>query len=306
MSRTRRVATTNTADLTTEQFHPATKNLDKLSSLQLAARMNAEDAKVARAVRKALPQIAKAIDVVADGLSRGGRLIYVGTGTSGRLGALDSVECPPTFNCDARTVQFVIAGGRRALAEAIEADEDSREQGERDMTKRKPGPKDTVVGIAASGRTPYTVAALEFAKAHRAQTVAVVCNRGTPLAKVADIAIVAEVGPEVVSGSTRLKAGTAQKMILNTLSTGAMARLGRVYGNLMVNLRPRNSKLRQRGVRIVQEATASDPRAARLALRRSGDSVPTAIMMLKNGLQRRQAEEALRRANGSLRRALEM
>ena len=224
------------------------------SALEVARIINAEDAKVAAAVQRALPQIARAIDLIANALRRGGRLIYVGAGTSGRIAALDAAEVPPTFSADPETVQFVIAGGLDALANATEANEDSRELGEREIAKKKPGRKDVVVGIAASGRTPFTVAALDYAHKKGAKTIAMTCNRNSPLEKAAHLAIVTEVGPEVISGSTRMKAGTAQKMVMNMLSSGAMTRLGLVYGNLMVNLNPKNSKLAERGVSILRRA----------------------------------------------------
>ena len=246
---------TDTAELGTERRNPRTQGLDSRSALEIARIINAEDAKVARAVKKALPQIARAIDAIAEALSNGGRLIYVGTGTSGRFGALDAAECPPTFNTDPKTVQFVIAGGVRALGAAVEANEDSRETGRFDIAKRKPTKRDVVVGLAASGRTPYTVAAVEHARSLGAVTIAITCNRNTPLARAAEIPIVVELGAEVVTGSTRMKAGTAQKMVLNMLSTGAMARLGYVYSNLMVNVHLKNSKLLERGIRILQQAT---------------------------------------------------
>ncbi len=212
--------------LSTEKANRAAADLDLKSSLEVARIINAEDAKVAPAVKRALPQIARAIDMIANALRRGGRLIYVGAGTSGRIAALDAAECPPTFNTDPRTVQYVIAGGENALGSAVEANEDSRARGEREIAKKKPGKNDVVVGITASGRTPFTVAAVAYARRHGAKTIAVSCNRNSPLEKAAQLAIVAEVGPEVLSGSTRMKAGTAQKMILNMLSTGAMTRLG--------------------------------------------------------------------------------
>src|SRR4029077_5710489 len=190
--------------------------------MEVARLINAEDAKVAAAVKRALPQIARAIDLIAAALKRGGRLIYVGAGTSGRLAALDAAECPPTFNTDPKTVQYVIAGGVKALASAVEGNEDSRKLGEREIAKKKPGKNDVVVGIAASGRTPFTVAAIEYARRRGAKTVAVTCNRSSQIAQTAEVALVSEVGPEVIAGSSRMKAGTAQKMVLNMLSTGAM------------------------------------------------------------------------------------
>ena len=211
---------------------------------------------------RALPEIARAIDAIAQALSSGGRLIYVGAGTSGRIAALDAAECPPTFNTDPEMVQFVMSGGERALGRAAEASEDWPALGRRDIARRKPGKRDVVVGISASGRTPYTVAALRYARSQGATTVAVTNNRGSWLERVAEIAIVADVGPEVVAGSTRMKAGTAQKMILNMLSTGAMARLGYVYGNLMVNVHVKNKKLWERGVTILEQAAGISREAA--------------------------------------------
>ncbi len=298
-------AATDTAALDTEQRNPATHNLDARSSLEIARLMNAEDAKIAGAVNKALPQIARAIDAVTNALSQGGRLIYVGTGSSGRMGALDASECPPTFNTDPKTVQFVIAGGVRALGAAVEANEDSREGGRADMAKRKPSKRDVVVGIAASGRTPYTIAAVEYARSKGAVTVAVTGNRNSALERAAEIPIVVEVGPEVVTGSTRMKAGTAQKMVLNMLSTAAMARLGYVYGNLMVNLHLKNSKLMERGVRMLQLATGLDRAASVKALRRAGGSVPTAIVMAKRGVTKAEAQRLLEQSKKNVRLALE-
>jgi N-acetylmuramic acid 6-phosphate etherase len=290
--------------LTTERANPASANLDLKSSLQIARIINSEDAKVARAVKRALPQIARAIDEIAASLKRGGRLIYVGTGTSGRMGALDSAECPPTFQTDPRMVQYVIAGGLKALGHAVEADEDSREFGAKEIAKKKPGRNDVVVGIAASGRTPFTIAAVEYARRHGARTVAVTCNPNSELGSVAEIAIVAEVGPEVVSGSTRMKAGTAQKMVLNMLTTGAMTRLGYVYGNLMVNVKLKNSKLAERGVTILQRATKASRLQAEQTLRTAGNSVPTAMVMLQSGVTRTTAEELLKKTHGHVRNAI--
>ncbi len=290
--------------LATEQMNPAWSNLDQEPSLEIARIINSEDAKVAAAIEKALPQIARGIDWIAESLGSGGRLIYVGTGTSGRIAALDASECPPTFDVPARMVQFVMAGGERALARAVEADEDSRELGQREIRKRKPGKKDVVVGIAASGRTPFTVAAVEFARKKGAKTIALTCNPNSPLEAVAELAIVVETGPEVIAGSTRMKAGTAEKMVLNILTTGAMVRLGYVYGNLMVNLHQKNSKLTERALRIVQEALEVERSAALLALRRAGGDVPIAIVMGKAGVSRQKAESLLRRSNGHVRRAI--
>lgn len=290
--------------LATERTNAASRQLDTKSSLEIGKIINKEDAKVAVAVRRALPQIAKAIDLIASALRRGGRLIYVGAGTSGRIAALDAVECPPTFNTDPKTVQFVIAGGTKALAAAVEANEDSRSLGQREIAKKKPGRKDVVVGIAASGRTPFTVAAIQYARRRGAKTVAVTCNRNSPLARAAHVAIVTEVGPEVVTGSSRMKAGTAQKMVLNMLSTGAMTRLGYVYGNLMVNVHPKNEKLLERGITILQLATGFDRATAGRALKSAGNSVPIALIMLQTGISRTEAARALKAAHGNVRAAI--
>jgi len=290
--------------LGTERRNRAATSLDTMSALEIARLINREDQKVARAVVKALPQIAKAIDVIAKQLGDGGRMIYVGAGTSGRIAALDASELPPTFNTDPRTVQYVIAGGDSALGMAAEYNEDSEKLGKRDIGKKKPTTKDVVVGIAASGRTPYTVAALRKARKKGAKTIAIACNPGSPLEKAADISIVVEVGPEVVSGSSRMKAGTAQKLVLNMLSTGAMARLGCVYGNLMVNVHLKNEKLVERGVGILQEAVGVDRKTAERALRDAGNQVPIAMIMLRHEIGHAAAIRRLRSAKGNVRKAL--
>jgi len=291
--------------LTTEKQNLASQALDTKSALEIATIINNEDARVAAAVSKALPQIAEGIHAVADALARGGRLLYIGAGTSGRIAALDAAECPPTFSTDPKQVQFVIAGGEKALGRAVEANEDSPELGQRDITKLKPSRKDVVLGIAASGRTPYTIAAVEYAKKRGAKTIGVTCNPGSPLSEVADIAITAEVGPEVISGSTRMKAGTAQKMILNMLTTGAMTRLGYVYGNLMVNVSPKNEKLVERAITILSKAADIDRERARQALSKSGRSVPLALIMLKTGAGLGEAKRRLKAAGGHVRKAIE-
>jgi N-acetylmuramic acid 6-phosphate etherase len=302
--RGRRKARQEMAHPPTERRNRASALLDRKSSLEIARLMNTEDAKVAAAVKPALRQVARAIDVIVSALRKGGRLIYVGAGTSGRIAALDAVECPPTFNVSPRTVQFVVAGGKRALGMALEANEDSRELGERQIAKRKPGRNDVVVGIAASGRTPFTVAAVEYARRRRAKTIAVTSSRGSPLEKAADVAIVTEVGPEVLAGSSRMKAGTAQKMVLNMLSTGAMAQLGYVYGNLMVNVHLKNKKLSERGVSIVQQAAGVDRRTARRALKGAGKRVPVAVVMLEAGVSGSEAARVLKAAGGNVRQAI--
>jgi N-acetylmuramic acid 6-phosphate etherase len=294
----------NLCTLETEQSNAASADFDRKSALDIARIINAEDAKVAPVVARQLPQIAEAIDCIADALSKGGRLIYVGTGTSGRIAALDAAECPPTFNTAPKMVQFIIAGGSRALAEAIEASEDSRKLGRQAMAKKKPRSNDVVVGVAASGRTPFTIAAIDYARAHGAKTVAVTCNRDSPLEKAAHIAIVAEVGPEVVAGSTRMKAGTAQKMILNMLTTGAMTRLGYVYGNLMVNLHLKNEKLAERGIGILEQAAELNRAQACRLLRSARNSVPVALVMSKTGVSHIQAAAALKKSAGHVRKAI--
>jgi N-acetylmuramic acid 6-phosphate etherase len=290
--------------LTTEQTNRASVDLDLKSPLEIARIINGEDAKVAAAVKRSLPQIAQAITVIANALQRGGRLIYVGTGTSGRIAALDAVECGPTFNVTPERVQFVIAGGLRALGAAVESNEDSSEMGERAIAERKPGKNDVVVGIAASGRTPFAIAAISYARRRGAKTIAVTCNRNSALGKSAQIDIVAEVGPEVISGSTRMKAGTAQKMVLNMLSSGAMTRLGYVYGNLMVNVRLNNEKLVERGISILERATGADREKAKAALQSAGNHVPTALLVLETGSNRAAAEGALKKTAGNVRKAI--
>ena len=290
--------------LSTEETNPAATDLDCKSSLELVRLINNEDASVAAGVWRALPQVARAIDVIAAGLRQGGRLIYVGAGTSGRLGALDASEIPPTFNTDPRTVQYIMAGGPEALGNSTEASEDDTASAIAEMKKRKPGKHDTVIGIASSGRTPFTIAAIEYARRRGARTIALTCNRNSPLERASDFAIVTEVGPEVLAGSSRMKAGTAHKMVLNMISTGAMCRLGYVYGNLMVNVWTKNEKLTQRAIRILQEATGADHEAASRALKASGYRTPVAVVMLAAGVTRSKAAAALKQSHGHVRHAI--
>lgn len=290
--------------LRTEQSNAAARDLDQKSALEIACLINAEDSTVAKAVGRALPQIARAIDLVAASLRRGGRLIYVGAGTSGRIAALDAAECAPTFNTDPRSVQFVMAGGPKALATAAEASEDDTQLARKEMARRKPGKHDVVLGIASSGRTPFTVAALDYAGHHDAKTIALTCNRNSPLERAADFAIVTEVGPEVLAGSSRMKAGTAHKMVLNMISTGAMTRLGYVHGNLMVNVVPKNEKLMQRAITILERATGASHETARRALQTSGNRTPVALVMLAAGVTRAQAVAALKKSAGHVRKAI--
>jgi N-acetylmuramic acid 6-phosphate etherase len=291
--------------LRTEARNPASVDLDTSPALEIARIINAEDAKVAAAVERALPQIAQAIDAVANAITQGGRLIYVGAGTSGRIAAVDAVECPPTFNTDPETVQCVIAGGVAALSHDVEANEDSADSGRRDLGRRRPQARDVVAGIAASGRTPYTVAAVDYARSQGAKTIAITCIADSPLARAAEIAIIVDVGPEVLTGSTRMKAGTAQKMVCNMITTGAMARAGYVYGNLMVKVNARNRKLAARAVGILEQAAAVDRERAAAALKQAGNSVPVALIMLKTGISKAEAQRRLELASGNVRHAIE-
>ena len=295
---------TELRELGTEISNPNSVDLDKKSALEIASIINAEDQKVAKAVAKQLPAIAKAIDLVANALSSGGRLIYVGTGTSGRLGALDASECVPTFNVPPRFVQYLIAGGDYALGHATEVSEDSIEMGERDMARKKPTKKDVVLGLAVSGRTPYTLGALAYARRKHATTIGITANPGTPITKLASHSIVVGVGPEVLAGSSRMKAGTMQKMVLNMITTGAFTRMGYVYSNLMVNLHLKNRKLTERGIGIVQQLTDLDRESAVDALQAAGGSVPVALVMLEAGVTRKDAEARLKKAKGNVRKAI--
>jgi N-acetylmuramic acid 6-phosphate etherase len=290
--------------LTTETRNPASENLDTMTALELVTAMNDADKEVPLAVNKALPQIAAAVEAIAQCLAAGGRLIYVGTGTSGRIGALDASECPPTFGTDPSMVQFLIAGGESAVVHAAEASEDSAETGRSDMIAKAPTVCDAVVGLAASGRTPYTIGALSYARQQGAVTIAIACNMGSPLAHAADIRIEVEVGPEILTGSTRLKAGTAQKLICNMLTTGAMAQLGYVYGNLMINLLLKNEKLIERGISILQTLANVGRDEATRALSEADMRVPLALVMLSAKIDKTQAVDRLLAANGNVRKAL--
>jgi N-acetylmuramic acid 6-phosphate etherase len=288
----------------TEQGLPASRHLDRMTAAQIVRLMNREDRKVARAVQRQLPQIAKAVDAIVKSLRSGGRLIYVGAGTSGRLAILDAAECPPTFGISASQIQALIAGGKAAITGAVEGAEDSAKNGASDLRKIKLNRKDAVVGIAASGTTPYVLAALQYAKQRKATTVALTANRNSALAKKAHIVIAPDAGPEVLSGSTRLKAGTSQKMVLNMLSTASMVRLGHSYENLMIDVAMSNKKLRQRGVRILAEASGQSMSAAEHALRQSGHSLRAALIMLKRRVTAMEAGKKLINAKGNLRKAL--
>ncbi|MGD0577665.1 MAG: N-acetylmuramic acid 6-phosphate etherase [Bryobacteraceae bacterium] len=290
--------------LLTEQANPASENLDALSTLEMLAVFQREDRRVLEAVEQALPRIAAAVDAIAACLRSGGRLFYIGAGTSGRLGVLDASECPPTFNVPPELVTAVVAGGDRALRHSVETVEDSPATGAGDLLAQGFGARDALVGIAASGRTPYVLGAIDLATALGALTACIVCSPGSPLAARVRLPIELLTGPEVIAGSTRLKAGTATKLVLNMLSSGVMVRLGYVYSNLMVNVQPRNAKLVDRARRIVAAvAGVSGDEAARL-LEASGGSVPTAIVMGKLGLPRDQAERRLAGCQGRIRDAI--
>jgi N-acetylmuramic acid 6-phosphate etherase len=291
--------------LITESQNEASQGFDTKSALEIARIINHEDSKIAAAVKKAIPEIAAVIDQVARSLRDGGRLIYIGAGSSGRIAALDSSECPPTYSTSPGQVQYIMAGGPKALASAVEVNEDSEELGQRDIARRRPTRKDVVIGLSASGRTPYVVAAVAYARARGANTAAVTCNHDTPLAAAADIAIVADVGAEVISGSTRMKAGSAQKMVLNMITTGAMTRLGYVYENLMVNVHMQNSKLVERGIRILMNACKIDRETAVHTIKSAGRSVPVALVMLKAKVDKPEAVRRLAKSDGNVRLAIE-
>ena len=289
----------------TERRNPRTASIDLASPLEIVDLINAEDSGIAAAVATQREQIARAVEIAERTFRAGGRLFYVGAGTSGRLGVLDASECPPTFGSDPEMVQGIIAGGLPALTRAQEGAEDIVENGAREMDARSVGKKDFVIGIAASGTTPYVRAALERADALGASTGIVACSPPPPdLVAMVTVAIVPIVGPEVVTGSTRMKAGTATKLVLNTITTGAMIRLGKTYGNLMVDLRATNNKLVDRSRRIVVEVCGVTREAAESLLNRAGKSVKTAIVMQKKGVSREEAEKLLAENGGVIRRVI--
>lgn len=291
--------------IATEQRNPNTMNIDTLSTLDMVKLINREDHRVADAVGEVTDKIAQAVDVIAEKLAAGGRLIYCGAGTSGRLGILDAVECPPTYSTDPETVQALMAGGYGAIFKAVEGAEDSKELGVQDMQNIHFGPKDVLVGIAASGRTPYVRGCMEYAKQLGAPTVAVTCCPGSELDQFADIGIAPAPGPEVVTGSTRMKSGTAQKMVLNMLSTGAMIKLGKVYGNLMVDVKPSNEKLIRRCVTIVCSAAECTEAEATKALEECDYRPKVAIVMVLRGVDAETACAMLQKAEGRIAKVLE-
>ncbi|MGW1953814.1 N-acetylmuramic acid 6-phosphate etherase [Streptomyces sp. NPDC001920] len=290
--------------LTTEAFRPELAGIDRLATLDIARLMNGEDSAVPAAVAARLPEIAAAIDAVAERMARGGRLVYAGAGTAGRLGVLDASECPPTFNTAPSQVVGLIAGGPEAMVTSVEGAEDSADLARADLDALALTPADTVVGISASGRTPYAIGAVEHARARGALTIGLACNPGSALAAAAEHGLEIVVGPELLTGSTRLKAGTAQKLVLNMLSTITMIRLGKTYGNLMVDVRASNDKLRARSRRIVALATGANDTEVERALTEADGEVKTAILILLTDVDATTATELLAAANGHLREAV--
>ncbi len=291
-------------DPLTERRNAASEGIDALPVARILEIINAEDGHVAEAVGREIPRIARAVEAIVARVERGGRLFYIGAGTSGRLGVLDAAECPPTFGVAPDLVQSIVAGGEAALARASEADEDDPGLGARDLDSRGFNGGDALVGIAASGRTPYVLGAVARARQLGALTIGISCTPGSQLSRAVEVAIEPLAGPEVIAGSTRMKAGTAIKLVLNMLSTAAMIRLGHVYGNLMVNVQPANAKLRERAVGIVAEAGGTDRERAAALLAASGGTVKTAIVMGRLGIAREAAEERLRAAGGRVSEAL--
>lgn len=290
--------------LSTEKRNERTMNLDSMSVEMMASVMNEEDQKVAKAVEKELPFIEEAIHTITESLKNGGRLIYMGAGTSGRLGVLDAAECVPTFNVNPTLVVGLIAGGEKAMMKAVEGTEDSTELGKTDLKEIKLTEKDTVVGIAASGRTPYVIGGLEYANEIKASTISLSCNKRAEISTYAQIAIEVETGPEVLTGSTRLKAGTAQKLVLNMLSTLSMVGIGKTYQNLMVDVQPTNEKLVERSKRIIMEATGSTYEEAENMFEEAGESVKIAIVMILTGSSKEEANQKIQDGNGFIRKAV--
>lgn len=295
----------NLSSMVTESRNPASSQIDTLSALEILKVINNEDKKVPFAVEERLPEIAKAVSLIAEAFAQGGRLIYCGAGTSGRLGILDASECPPTYGTPREMVVGLIAGGNTAILQAVENAEDSREMGEQDLRNLNFNARDVLVGIAASGRTPYVLGAMAYARYVGANVVAISCNQDSEMSKAADIAIEPMVGPEVVTGSSRMKAGTAQKLILNMLTTGAMIRSGKVYSNLMVDVEATNAKLVQRQVDIVVQATECSAEKAEETLNECNRHCKTAIMMILSGMSAEEASAILNKNKGFIRKALQ-
>ncbi|WP_027633018.1 N-acetylmuramic acid 6-phosphate etherase [Clostridium hydrogeniformans] len=294
----------NLDKLVTEKINENTKNIDNVSTAEMLSMINTEDKKVAYAVEKEIPSISKAVDEIAEAFKRGGRLIYCGAGTSGRLGILDASECPPTYGVSEELVQGIIAGGHEAIFRAKEGAEDSKELGVEDLKAIGLNDNDVLVGIAASGRTPYVIGILEYANSLGVTTVSVTCNPESEISKVSKISIAPLVGPEAVTGSTRMKSGTAQKMVLNMLSTGAMIRTGKVYGNLMVDVKSTNEKLVERAKRIVMEATGAEREEAVETLQVTGYDVKLSILMIVTSMDKDKAMELLNKHEGYIAKAI--
>lgn len=290
--------------LITEQRNPNSMHVDSLSALEIVQLMNKEDKQVPLAIEKCLPQIAQAVECIVAAFQQGGRLVYIGAGTSGRLGVLDASECPPTFGVSPEMVKGIIAGGERALCHPIEGAEDSKVQAVVDLQTIQFSSKDVLVGIAASGRTPYVIGALEYAKSLGSVTVSIASNPNSAMANIVDIAIDTVVGPEVLTGSSRLKSGTAQKLVLNMLTTASMILMGKCYQNLMVDVQASNEKLKARAIRIVMQATDCDKALAEETLKQADQNAKLAIMMILSGLDRAQAEALLEKHHGKLQLAL--
>ena len=290
--------------LITEQRNPNSMHVDSLSALEIVQLMNEEDKQVPLAIEKCLPQIAQAVECIVAAFQQGGRLVYIGAGTSGRLGVLDASECPPTFGVSPEMVKGIIAGGERALRHPIEGAEDSKTQAVVDLQTIQFSSKDVLVGIAASGRTPYVIGALEYAKSLGSVTVSIASNPNSAMANIVDIAIDTVVGPEVLTGSSRLKSGTAQKLVLNMLTTASMILMGKCYQNLMVDVQASNEKLKARAIRIVMQATDCDKTLAEETLKLADQNAKLAIMMILSGLDRAQAEALLEKHQGKLQFAL--
>ena len=290
--------------LITEQRNPNSMHVDSLSALEIVQLMNEEDKQVPLAIEKCLPQIAQAVERIVAAFQQGGRLVYIGAGTSGRLGVLDASECPPTFGVSSEMVKGIIAGGERALRHPIEGAEDSKAQAVVDLQTIQFSSKDVLVGIAASGRTPYVIGALEYAKSLGSATVSIASNPNSAMANIVDIAIDTVVGPEVLTGSSRLKSGTAQKLVLNMLTTASMILMGKCYQNLMVDVQASNEKLKARAIRIVMQATDCDKALAEETLKLADQNAKLAIMMILSGLDRAQAEALLEKHQGKLQLAL--
>ena len=290
--------------LSTETRNPETMNLDEMTSLEIVKAMNIEDSKVPFVISKLLPEISKVVDIAAEALKNKGRIFYIGAGTSGRLGVVDSSECPPTFNASPNDFIGLIAGGEKAFIKAVEGAEDSEDLGKQDLLNKNFNRNDICIGLAASGRTPYVIGGLKYAKSIGAKTVSISCNKDSKIGKIADISIEAIVGPEVLTGSTRLKAGTAQKLILNMISTGAMILNGKSYQNLMVDLQMTNKKLETRGINIIKEATGIDENEAKEYIKKANGSVKVAIVMILSNCDYETAKNKLDKSEGKVRLAI--